>query len=660
MAIWSSEIKELEKLFESFKGQFPDLEKELERLIKADDENMILLYSRRCLEVIITDLCECELKRPRKTEPLKGIIDKLHKEEKVPSHIITSMHGLNELSTYGAHPKDFDPEQVKPVLNNLDIIIKWYLKYKNTDKDVIGKQNEEIRLDTEGIEGQRKNVLIPKKRLIALLSGLILLIVMLVVALFFTKIIIKEREKSIAVLPFKNLSSDEDQLWFSEGITDVIINQLSKISDLRVLGRTSTLKYKEERKSISEIGKELKVNFIIEGTVQKQGDQIRISAQLIRVKNEAHIWSELYDKEWKEIFNIQTDIAKSITSNLNTLLSPEETNQIEDIGTDNDEAYRLYLTGNFLMYQSTEEAYKKAIDNYQLAIDLDSSYSRAYTGLAGAYVELAGWMVLSPSSELIPKARELALKALEIDKNLGEAFFILGVLDYVYKWDWDGAEQAFRKGMELSPNYIWGRLYYANFLTAMGRFNESIEIGQRTLEIGPLDPLVYNELAWAMILNGNYNEALKLLHKSLELNPDFFQTLWVLMVVNGNTGSFDHAISDWERLLKLYDYDFRRIGGLSLAVAGENFVKAGNRDEALKILDELNRRDEKGDIGANLWLAILYNVLEEKDKAIEFLERGFIKKELQMVWINTFIFKGDSIRSNKRFKELLREMGFEK
>src|SRR5512137_1747263 len=130
MSIWSSEIKELEKLCELLKGQLPDLEKELVRLIKADDENMILLYSRRCLEVIITDLCECELNRPRKTEPLKGIIDKLHKEEKVPSHIITSMHGLNELSTYGTHPKDFDPEQVKPVLNNLDIIIKWYLRYK--------------------------------------------------------------------------------------------------------------------------------------------------------------------------------------------------------------------------------------------------------------------------------------------------------------------------------------------------------------------------------------------------------------------------------------------------------------------------------------------------------------------------------------------------
>jgi hypothetical protein len=141
MAIWTAEIKELERQYESIKGQLPELEKELGHLIKSEDENVVMLYSRRCLEVIITDLCECELKRPRKTEPLKGIIDKLHKEEKIPSHIISSMHGLNELSAYGAHPKDFDPEQVKPVLNNLDIIIKWYLKYK--DFQIVDKPKTE-------------------------------------------------------------------------------------------------------------------------------------------------------------------------------------------------------------------------------------------------------------------------------------------------------------------------------------------------------------------------------------------------------------------------------------------------------------------------------------------------------------------------------------
>src|SRR5512137_634044 len=173
MPIWSAEIKELEKLYGSVKDHLPDLEKELERLIKADDENMILLYSRRCLEVIITDLCECELQRPRKTEPLKGIIDKLHKEEKVPSNIITSMDHLNSLSAYGAHPKDFDPEQVKPVLVNLDIIIKWYLKYKSIDVkpkeerkiQFEGGKSEEIKKQLE-IDQQEKPVKLIKNRLL--------------------------------------------------------------------------------------------------------------------------------------------------------------------------------------------------------------------------------------------------------------------------------------------------------------------------------------------------------------------------------------------------------------------------------------------------------------------------------------------------------------
>jgi len=209
MPIWSAEIKELEKLCESFKGQIHDLEKELEQLIRTEDANVVLLYSRRCLEVIITDLCKCELNRDRGTEPLRGIIDKLNKERKVPSNITTSMHGLNDLSTFGTHPKDFDPEQVKPVLNNLSTIIKWYLKYKEIVPDIESKSVEGIREGKKGFEGVKKSITISRKKWAGLLGGSIGIVASVYAVLFFSNIIggskqTKELEKSIAVLPFFN------------------------------------------------------------------------------------------------------------------------------------------------------------------------------------------------------------------------------------------------------------------------------------------------------------------------------------------------------------------------------------------------------------------------------------------------------------------------
>ncbi|HBE41549.1 MAG TPA: hypothetical protein DDW27_10175, partial [Bacteroidales bacterium] len=395
MAIWTSEIKELEKLYESLKGQLPDLEKELERLVKADDENMILLYSRRCLEVIIIDLCQCELKRERGTEPLKGIIDKLYKEHKVPDHIATSMHGLNDLSTYGTHPKDFDPEQVKPVLNNLSTIIKWYLKYKETGTDFKSKPVEEIRKEIKGIEDVKKSISISRKKWAGLLGGLIAIVASAFAVLYFSDITgsgkqTKKLEKSIAVLPFFNDSPDEENSHFINGIMEEILNNLQINKNLRVVSRSSVEQYRgEARPAIPKIAKQLDVNYIVEGSGQKYGNSVRLRVQLIEAVSDKHLWAESYEKEIKEtkdIFDLQSKIAESIASELKAIITPEEKNLIEKTATLSLTAYDFYLRGNekFAKYWGVKAPPKEILFNaeamFKNALEQDPGFARAYVG----------------------------------------------------------------------------------------------------------------------------------------------------------------------------------------------------------------------------------------------------------------------------------------
>jgi TolB-like protein len=525
MQIWSAEIKELERLYESLKGRFPELENEMEQLIRTEDANVVMLYSRRCLEVIITDLCECELKRPRKTEPLKGIIDKLSHEEKIPSHIVASMQSLNSMSTFGTHPKEFDPEQVRPVLNNLTTIIKWYLKYK--DSQTISKPViEEAKDETKSSDDSSKPIQKSKKRLILLLSGLALVVAIVVAAFFIFNIIGKRKqaedlsklEKSIAVLPFENLSSDEEQAWFSDGITDVIINQLSKISDLRVLGRTSTLKYKEteEKKSIAEIGEELGVNFIIEGTVQRQENKMRISVQLIRALNEGHIWSDIYDREWKDIFDIQSDIAQRIAMELKTALTPEVKEQIEKSQTNNPEAYNLYLQGRFHWYKRTEEGLNKSVEYFEKALAADPNYALAYAGLADAYFIQTWWRWI-PWIEGHTRAKEYALKALEIDKNLAEAHTVLGGILNWNDWNFEEARKELLLAVKLDPNFAIARQYYSELLDVLRENYEARLQINIALKLDPFYPMLHSMSSMYYYNEGKLKESLDEYHVMMPL-----------------------------------------------------------------------------------------------------------------------------------------------
>jgi TolB-like protein/Tfp pilus assembly protein PilF len=495
MAIWTTEIKEIEKLYASIKDQLPDLEKELERLIKADDENMILLYSRRCLEVIITDLCECELKRPRKTEPLQGIIDKLHKEGKVPSHIIASMHGLNELSTYGAHPKGFDPKQVRTTLINLETIIEWYLKYKDTRIDIKAKPTEEIRQEIKSTEDVKKNITISRKRLAGLLGGLIGIIASVFAVLYFSNIIgngkqTKELEKSIAVLPFRNLSNDTTQLYFCDGFMEEILNNLQEVKSFTVRSRTSSDQYRDTKKSITTIGNELNANYLVEGSVGREGNNLRIWIQLIDSKADKHIWSNDYTREMKQIFPLQSEIAKDIATELKAILSPDEIEKIEKKPTQNLDAYNYYLQGNFYYWKSyASQDFKTAIKLYEKAIELDPDFALAYTKIANCLISQY-WFYEDRSEEVLQKAKQLIDKAFEIDSDLPEGHLALGLYYYQGYLEYSKALEQLKMVLKEQPRnsealYYSGCVYRraGNWEIAKADLLKALELDPRSSRI---------------------------------------------------------------------------------------------------------------------------------------------------------------------------------
>jgi len=501
MQIWSAEIKEIERLYNSIKGQSPEMEKELERLINASDENMVLVYARRCLEVIVTDLCECELKRPRKTEPLQGIIDKLNREEKIPSHIFASMQSLNSLSTFGSHPKEFDPRQVKPVLVNLTTIIEWYLKYKNSQTMSQAKP-EETKYEGKEPVDTKKDINKPKKKLILLFSGLLVVMAIVVVLLVFNIIggerQTKEIEKSIAVLPFKLLSDEPDKQYLADGMMDAILLHLSKIEDLRVMSRTSTEQYRELGKTMTEIGRELGVAYLLEGSFQKYGDDARLIVQLIKTGEEGHEWANEYDRKWNDILSVQSEVAQAVARELDAVISPEEKQLMEKIPTTNLTAYDFYEKGKneltkYEIDNNNKAALEKAEDLYHEALKYDSTFAQVYTGLAKVYWDkhyFKDYLLKTFQDSVII----LCDIALSFDHQLSDAYTLKGI----YYSEIGKSEQAieeFNKAIKFNPN-DWmayrgkGEFYARNdFVNCINYLQKAISINR-----GPELPALLEEI----------------------------------------------------------------------------------------------------------------------------------------------------------------------
>jgi len=651
MSIWSAEIKELEKLYESFKGKLPDLEKELEQLVHFDDPNVILLYSRRCLEVIITDLCECELKRPRKTEPLKGIIDKLHKEEKVPSHIITSMDHVNSLSAYGAHPKDFDPEQVKPVLNNLTIVIKWYLKYKESQNKSIVPSDTQKELQKPLKLTARKPWNTTKKIMIYSFTFLLVIAAVLVIIKF--NVFGNPVEKSIAVLPFRNDSPDSTTTNFMDGVMEEILNRLQTIKDLTPISRSSVEQYRNTVKSLPEIARERHVNYIVEGSGQKYGDSIILRVQLMEIRKgrERHLMGKSFRQKLESagaFFNIQSLVAQSIAAELNATITPQEKRLIEKLPTDNLEAYEAYLKGQFYLNKFTPDDLDSAMHYFELAKKIDPGYALAYTGICDVWAYRQQWGLVTPA-EGTPKSMEAVMRAYAIDSNNAVVHSTLAGKKTWGMFDWAGGESGFKKSISLNPNNAMTHAVYSHLLNIVGRPDEALEQIDIALKLDPMNPFIMTFNAVDLFMARKYDEAIKAFNDALNIEPGYpfaLANLWQpFYMVGRNEEAYAALKSFWS----IEDPE----SGKSLE---QGYLKDGFRGALLSLADRLGAiwTDNQNLFFNPTDIAIYYSAGQETDKTIYWLEQAYKFRDPNIPYLLMPIY--DYVRTDPRFKEIAKKM----
>jgi len=451
---------------------------------------------------------------------------------------------------------------------------------------------------------------------------------------------------SIAVLPFKNLSDSREDEYFSDGITDDIIAQLSKISDLKVISRTSVMRYKGTGKSVPEIGKELNVGTVLEGSVRHAGNQVRIVAQLIDALDEGHLWANTYDKEMTQIFAVQSDVAQKIANALQAKLSPGEKERIETRQTGNPEAYELYLKGRFHWNKRTIPDFQKAIVYFRNAVEKDPSYALAYAGLADSYYLMADYGY--PTKEYYQKAREAAAKALAINSNLAEVHAVLGAIKES-QYDWASAESEYRRAIEINPNYPIAYHWYSQFLCEQGRFDEALAEARRAVELDPLSLIINTNLGVTLNCMRRLDQAIKQFKKGIELDPNFPWSYLCLGNVFESQGKLDEAIREYEKA-KLLSADYLPM----LGDIGRSFARAGRREDALEALRELDEYSKKG-YAVSFAIANVYYGLEDRDKTFAWLEKSIQDHETGISNIIDPLY--DGLRSDPRYTVLMKKIG---
>ncbi|MCI4325017.1 MAG: tetratricopeptide repeat protein [Thermoplasmata archaeon] len=453
----------------------------------------------------------------------------------------------------------------------------------------------------------------------------------------------------IAVLPLSNISPDSKDEFFADGLTEELISVLSRVPGIRVIARTSAMRYKGTAKGIAEIAKELQVAVVLEGSVRRADRQLRVTAQLIDARTEEHLWSADYDRELSDIFAIQRDIASRIAKALKLHLRQSEQRLLERSTTPDIDAYTLYLEGRFKWNLRSESGLKDAVGLYERAIAKDPTFALAHAGLADAYSSLALLEFLSPS-DAFPKARTAAEAALRLDPNLAEARAALGLVKFQYERDFAGAERELRRAVELNPNYPAAHQFYADYLKAMGRFDEALSEMGRAMELDPVSLAISTGLGHVLYLSRQYDRAIAQYRSALALDPGFVQAhLWFGRPYL-EKGMYDEAIAELRQAVEL-----SRGSTISLAVLGHAYASAGRSAEAREILAQLLNRARSTYL-PSYWIALIYTGLAETDEALSWLERAEKERSSWLVWIKVEP-RFDRLRSLPRFQAMLARMG---
>lgn len=458
-----------------------------------------------------------------------------------------------------------------------------------------------------------------------------------------------DRTRSIAVLPFANLSRDPDNEYFADGIQDEIITRLSQVADLKVISGTSTRRYRGARQNLSQIAQELGVAHILEGSVQKSGDQVHVNVQLINALTDAHLWADIYDRKLTDIFAVESEIAKTIAETLRVKLTGAQAKAITARPTENNAAHELYLKGRYFWFKRTAEDLKKAADYFQQAIDADPNYALAYVGLADAFVLVPAYGGASPR-ECYPKAKVAARRAIELNDDLAEAHASYGKVLWNHDLDFIQSLAEFERALKLNPNYATAHHWYGNSpLASLGRFDQAIAEMKRAVELDPLS-LIYNtDLGVTLILARRYDEGIERLQRVLELDPNFYYAHYNLGLALELRGDLAGAIAKYKRARELSD------DPVPAAYLGHAYGVAGRKDEALQILNELGEAAKHRYV-PNPAFALVELGLGQKEKAMDWLERGYEAHEARFIaYIKVDPFL-DPLRGDPRFEALLKKV----